>query len=286
MRISLCLLVIMLFCGTPVHSEDYDFTIPEAEKSPFEFGGRFETRYIYHRLDQDSARYKLNYFRDNPGEDTHEWHGITELSASYQAGMARVFLLTHHEYAATYETDEWAHDIYEGYVSLTPTAHLTLDIGKKRVLWGKGYAWNPAGFLNPPKDPDDQALNQEGRTLAGLDLIKSFSGSNFSNMGLTAMVLPVIEDWANETLGHEGDWNTAIKLYLLWYDTDLDFIYFDGPDHPHSFGLDFAKNLAENFEIHGEISFRKDVPQTVIDASGNTLKKMRISSVIFWEHVI
>ncbi len=262
--------MILLLAGATGYAGEYDFTIPEAVKKPYEFGGRLESRYIYHLLDQDAARYKLNYYQDNPGVDTHEWRGIVELSGSYRIGFAQANLLTHHEYAATYRSDEWTNDIYEGYVSLTPTAHLTLDAGKKRVLWGKGYAWNPAGFLNRPKDPDDPALNLEGRTLLGLDLIKSFGDGHLSNIGLTVLLLPVIGDWTNEELGEDGDVNTALKLYLLWYDTDLDFIYFDGPEQPRSFGFDFAKNLVENFEVHGELAFRQDVPHVVIDATGNT----------------
>jgi hypothetical protein len=270
MRFGICLVAMLIFLGATVKAGEYDFAIPEAEKRPYELGGRLETRYIYHRLDEDAARYKLNYYQDNPGADTHEWRGLLELSGSYRIGFAQANVLTHHEYAATYEEDDWNHDIYEAHISLTPTAHLTLDAGKKRVLWGKGYAWNPAGFLNRPKDPDDPALNLEGRTLLGLDLIKSFAAGHLSNIGLTALLLPVVDDWANEELGEEGDVNAALKLYLLWHNTDLDFIYFNGPDQPRSFGFDFAKNLAENFEVHGELAYQEDVRHLVIDGSGNT----------------
>ncbi|MGV8073807.1 MAG: hypothetical protein AB2L11_04510 [Syntrophobacteraceae bacterium] len=268
MRLGVGLLMMLIFAGATAHAGEYDFTIPEAEKKPYEFGGRLEIRYIYHRLDEDAARYKLNYYEDNPGTDTHERRQLVELFGSYRIGFVQANLLTHHEYTAAYETDDWSNDIYEGYVSLTPTAHLTLDVGKKRVLWGKGYAWNPAGFLNRPKDPDDPALNLEGRTFLGLDLIKSFSGGNLSNIGLTAMLLPIIDDWANEELGEDGGLNTGLKLYLLWYDTDLDFIYFNGPQQPRGLGFDFAKNLAENFEIHGELAFQEDVPHIVINSAG------------------
>ena len=275
MRIRRSILILMAFfsfgfVSAPSGAGEYDFDIPEAEKKPWEAGGRLETRYLYHRLDEDSARYRLNYYQDPPGADSHEWRGLAELSGSCRIGFAQANLLTHHEYAATDQADDWTHDIYEGYVSLTPTARLTLDAGKRRILWGKGYAWNPVGFLNRPKDPDDPALNLEGRVLLGLDLIKSFPAGHLTNIGLTALLLPVIDDWANEELGDEGDLNFAIKLYLLWRDTDLDFICFDGPDQPLGLGFDFSKNLAENFEVHGELAFRDDVPRVVIDPSGDT----------------
>ena len=270
MHLSICLLALLVLFADPAGAEQYDFAIPEAERKPYEFGGRLETRYIYHRLDEDSARYRLNYYRNGPGSDTHEWRGLVELSGSYRLGILQANLLTHHEFAHTYEADDWDNDIYEGFVSLTPTPHLTMDAGKKRILWGKGYAWNPAGFLNRPKDPDDPALNLEGRTLLGLDIIKSFSAGHLANIGLTALLLPVIDDWANTELGEKGDLNIALKLYLLWHDTDFDFIYFNGPDQPRSFGFDFAKNLAENIEVHGELAYRQDAPRVVIDAAGTT----------------
>ncbi len=265
-----CLLIILILSAGTVSAGEYDFDIPEAQKKPYAFGGRLESRYIYHRLDEDSARNRLNTYQDNPGADTHEWQALMELSGSYRLGILQANLLTHHAFVDTYEEDKWTHDIYEGYVSLMPTAHLTLDAGKKRILWGKGYAWNPAGFLNRPKDPDDPALNLEGRVLLGIDLIKSFTTGSLTNIGLTAMMLPVIDEWANKDLGEENDLNVALKLYMLWHDTDLDFIYFDGPDQPRSLGFDFAKNLAENFEVHGELAHRKDAAHIILDADGTT----------------
>jgi hypothetical protein len=145
---------------------------------------------------------------------------------------------------------------------------VTLDAGKKPVMWGTGYAWNPAGFLNRPKDPDDPSLNLEGRTLAGIDIIQSFTDGSVNNIGVTALVLPVKKDLFNTDFGQDGDVNTALKLYLLWHDTDIDFIFFNCPDHPLSLGMDFAKNLAENVAVHGELAFQKGAPVTEITSDG------------------
>ena len=273
MRLGACLGMVLIFFCTRVGAGEYDFTIPEAEKKPYELGGRLEFRSIYHWLDEDSARYRLIYSQDDPGANTHEWRTLAELSGSYRQGIFQANLLAHFEYVDSYQEEEWDNKIYEGYVSLAPSPQFTLDAGKKLVLWGKGYAWNPAGFINRLKDPDDPALNLEGRPLLGLDLIKSYTAGHLANIGLTGLLLPVIDDWGNEDLGEEGDLYAALKLYLLWYDTDFDFIYFDGPDQPQSFGFDFAKNLAENFEVHGELAYRLDALHVVIDAEGNTRQR-------------
>lgn len=272
MRNWLFLAALLLLRAETAKAGDYDFTIPEAEQKPFNFSGRLEGRYVLHLLDEDSTRYKLNYSQEEPGSTTDELHTTLELAGSYRQGNVQATLLSHHEYSDTYEESDSTNKLYEGYLSLTPSANLTVDAGKKLVLWGKGYAWNPVGFFNPAKDPDDPALNLEGQTQLGIDVIKSFAGGRLTNIGLTAMVLPVIDNWANPDMGDEGDINTAAKLYLLWRDTDLDFIYFDGPEQPASIGFDVARNLADNFEIHGELALQHDVTHIVLDQTGNTRK--------------
>lgn len=249
---------------------EYDLNIPEAEKRPYELGGRVEMRYIQHRLNSDSALYKLNFYNKQPGAYVDEWRPLAELRGNYRQGILQVHFLTHHEYDLTYRGGEWVNKVYEAYASLKPTVNLTLEGGKKAFSWGKGYAWNPAGFVNRPKDPDDPELNLEGYSFLGAEYIKSFTGSALSNLAFTALVLPVMDDWENTELGQSGDINYALKLYLLWYNTDLDFIYFGGPQQADSYGFDFAKNLLENFEVHGEVGLRRAVTRTVLNSAGQT----------------
>ncbi len=247
---------------------EYDFSIPEAEKKPYSLGGRLELRAIDHRLDEEAARTHLSYYRDDPGSSTREYHPAAELNAAYTSGLVQAKLLTHHEFSMNEAGDEWINEVYEGYLSLTPSANVTLEAGKKVILWGKGYAWNPVGFVNRPKDPDDPGLSQEGYVQVGLDLIKSLTGGALNNVGLTALALPVVGDWANPDLGEPGDVNAAVKLYLLWHDTDIDLIVFGGAEQPQGYGLDFSRNLAENFELHGELAWQHGVRRTTLDEKG------------------
>ena len=46
----------------------------------------------------------------------------------------------------------------------------------------------------------------------------------------------------------------AGKLYLLYRDTDIDLLFFTGNSRSTRFGIDIAKNLASNFEIHAELA--------------------------------
>jgi hypothetical protein len=252
MRLLYFFLALTLFLSDVSGAGEYDFDIPEANPSPYKIGGRVEARWLYHRFDENSASYKRISYEHDPGSAAKEWRALMELAGSWKKGVFQAALLTHHDYTGAVDKEGWFHKIYAGYLSIAPNAHLTLDAGKKLALWGKGYAWNPAGFINPLKDPDDPALNLEGRTLVAVDMIKSFASGHLTNMGLTVLALPVIEDWVNTDMGENGDIYFGLKLYFLLNDTDVDIIYFNGTDHPRCLGLDFARNLSENIEVHGE----------------------------------
>ena len=267
------IIILLLLCFAAVRAAgagEYDFDIPEAEKSNFEFGGKVEFRFIYHQLDDDSIPYKLK-FPSGEQKNYTEWRPYLELSADYNFDVAQVFLTVHNEYQKDDWDEEWLTRVYEGYVAFRPTTWLTIDVGKKNYIWGKGYAWNPAGFINRPKDPDDPELNLEGYTAVSVDFIKSFSEGPLQTLAFTPVVLPVFE-WENDDLGKQGEVNYAFKLYLLISDVDLDFIYAGGPSQPDSMGMDFSANLMENLEVHGEWALRLDVDKTVVDADGDKIR--------------
>ncbi|MEW6264038.1 MAG: hypothetical protein AB1641_13260 [Thermodesulfobacteriota bacterium] len=261
------LVFIAAICSAlPTLASEYTLNIPEAEKKDWELGGRLEFRYVNHGLNTDSALNKLR-FPGNDKTNTDEYRPLVELSGGYHFKDLYFKLLTRHEYLKTYQGEEWSNEIYEGYLSYKPNPGFTLDVGKRSYLWGKGYAWNPAGFINRPKDPDDPELNLEGYTSLGFDLIKSFSGGAVQTVALTPVIIPVF-DWDNKEMGESGDINYALKLYLLIKDVDIDLIYFGGPNQPVSLGADFSFNVNENFEVHGEMGLRLDADKKIMDSDG------------------
>ena len=149
--VRLIALLLLIVCAGQAGAAETDFTIPEAETKPYELGGRLEFRYIYHLLDEDSTRYKVNYYADPPGSSTQEWKGVAELFGAYRRGIFQAKLLTHHEYSNTYEDQTWTNSVYEAYITATPTANLVLEAGKRTILWGTGYAWNPSGSSTAPR---------------------------------------------------------------------------------------------------------------------------------------
>jgi hypothetical protein len=84
---------------------------------------------------------------------------------------------------------------------------------------------------------------------------------------LTVVALPVWDD-VNDDFGEANNVNLAAKLYFLYKDTDIDLIMYTGNSRSRRYGLDFSKNLATNFEIHGELSYTPDQRSILLDSDG------------------
>jgi len=55
---------------------------------------------------------------------------------------------------------------------------------------------------------------------------------------------------------------------MLFYDTDIDFLFLTGQSKTNRFGFDFSRNLTTNLEVHGEFAFITNQKKTVIDSAG------------------
>ena len=247
---SILLFAVATLAAAAGHAEDYGFDVSEFEKKSFELGGYAEAKAEYLALEEDSAGYAINFFDDDPGEDTDRYTATLELNGTYRRDPVRFDFLAHAEGVDDFRDTEAEARLYEGLLTWRPATGLAAELGKKAVKWGKGYAWNPVAFLERPKDPNDPDLSREGFVIAGADLIKSFAGP-LKTVAFTPLVLPVSSS-LNDDFGQPNHRNPAAKLYLLYRDTDIDFLYLDEGSRSRRFGFDFARNLATNLEIHGE----------------------------------
>ena len=64
------------------------------------------------------------------------------------------------------ETD-WV--VRQGYAQYWWGEKVGLRVGKQRIAWGSGFAWNPTNRLEPPKNALNTTLEQEGALAARLD---------------------------------------------------------------------------------------------------------------------
>lgn len=263
---GLCALFLLLGPAPAWSAEDYSFDLSEIEKKPFHFGGYAEFSPEISSADQDAALYRLKYYNHDQADLADAYAFKLQLEGSYEKGIARLF--TRININAGYASDEWSDEanVYEGYLSLKPSSSLVLDAGKKTLRWGKGYAWNPVAFLDRPKNPDDPELSLEGFVVASADYTRSFSGP-LQTLSFTPVVIPVY-DSLNDDFGRVDHLNVAGKVYLLFYDTDIDFIVLDGASKTNRYGADFSRNITPSFEVHGEAAWIDAYQKRVIDSLG------------------
>ena len=246
--------------------EDYTFDLSKIEKKPFHFGGYLELRPVLSGLDTDSKLYKLNLYDLEDGKTITEYNFNVLLDASYEKGIFKANIRTNTDISKSFSG--WSHKttLYEAFLSVKPSLSFHFDVGKKRMKWGKGYAWNPVGFIDRPKNPFDPDLALEGYVVLSMEVIKSFKGK-LKTIAFTPILLPVY-DHINSTFGKRNRLNIGGKIYLLLYDTDIDFMFLSGGSLPARYGMDFSRNISSNFEIHGEFAYIPEYNKKVIQEDG------------------
>ena len=269
MRLVAVLISMFILSPILVYGEDkYTFDVSETEKKPYHFGGYVEAKPVLFGLDKDSALYKLKFYNRNEGKTLEEYNFKIQLEGSYETDISRFYFKTNTDYKHSYLGDDEKSDFYEGYLTIKPSPSWKMDAGKKTFKWGKGYAWNPVAFVDRPKNPDDPDLNLEGFVVASADYIRSFSGP-LKTLSVTPVLVPVSEH-VNDDFGKSTHLNTAGKVYLLLYDTDIDFVFLTGASRPSRMGMDFSRNITTNLEVHGEFARINDFTQSYIAADGSS----------------
>ena len=263
-----CLFFFIFFFNPAVllADDEFSFDLKEFEKKTFEWGGNIELKWEHMDINSGSVFSRLN-LPDVSLADFDRFQSSLQIDGHYNRGMTSFDWL----FKATAQQDDlgWTDmvDLYEAYGTIKPLPILTAAIGKKSYKWGKGYAWNPVGFLNRTKDPNNPEEALEGYITTEVDLVKSFTGP-LQTAALTTVVLPVWDD-VNDEYGEVNHINLAAKLYFLYRDTDIDFIYFNGDSRSDRYGVDFSRNITTNFEVHGELAYIPDHKKSVLLQDGS-----------------
>jgi hypothetical protein len=260
-------------------AETYTFDAAQFEKKPFEVGGSLELKYDHFDFNRDSIFYRLNFATPPQRANLDRSTATVRLNGKARSGDWLLTARTYSELARDQLETNRTHRFDELFASWKPADGFTLDAGKTVMKWGKGYAWNPVGFVERPKDPTDPELAREGFTVLAADLVKSFEGGPLKTIAFTPLVLPVTSE-VNNDYGAHGHVNGAAKLYLLYRDTDIDFYYLNRGSRSRRFGMDFSRNVTSNLEIHGEWARIDEQSFALADALGNT--RRRTEAVTSW----
>jgi hypothetical protein len=138
-----------------------------------EIGGNIDVNYSLLLNSADSALSQLTNGGQNAPAVSASYPLDLYLSGDYQAGALGVHLKTHTDYSA----DSTFHfTLNEAYGSVQISDNALLRLGKTIYAWGKGYAFNPVGFLNPVKDPENPDYLGEGVVSGNFECIRARSG--------------------------------------------------------------------------------------------------------------
>jgi hypothetical protein len=262
-----CIIMLLFFLVSPALAQDeYSFDLSETETTPYSIGGYIEFMPRVFWPDHDSAFYRLNFYNCPERDILDEYNGKLSVNGKYRKGITDIHMranINHTESDIESGTDI---TVDEGYCSVKSSSSLSINLGKKTLKWGKGYAWNPVAFIDRPKNPDDPDLAREGYIVMTADYIKTFQGP-LQTISVTPVIIPVY-DHINSDYGMKDHTNYAGKIYFLLYDTDIDIMFLKGNSRPSRAGIDFSRNITSNFEVHGEFAYIDDATKKTIDSAG------------------
>lgn len=261
MRKFIIILIFIIFAATLlIGDEEYSFDLSSVKKKSIEYNGYIEFRPVLSVLNKDSRSYFLNFYNIEEGSTINEYNFNLLLNLNYEKGIFRVVTTSNLLLANTFEGWESKISFYESYISIKPSNSLIFNLGKVRLKWGKGYAWNPVAFVDRPKNPNDPELAMEGFTVFTFEYIKSFSGV-LKTLSISPLILPVNES-INSEFGDQSQFIFGGKIYLLLNNTDIDFMILSGKYFADRFGIDFSRNITSNVEVHGEVAYIPDLKQS------------------------
>ena len=268
------ILLLLLLNVQPVQSQDkgpidlseIEKEVEQAAAKPYHLGGFLEFQPIFFGIDRGAAFSQLNFDLKRSGNTFMQYNLGLRLEGSYKKDIFSVFFQT--DTLVQNQLQGWQEEtkLLQGLIGLRPSPNFSLEAGNKVFRWGKGYAWSPVAFIDRQKDPEDPEELRQGFTIFTADWNQSFAGP-LKNAALSAVGVPVYEH-VNTQFGQLNHMNFASKLYLLLYDTDIDFMVSTGSSRTTRYGFDFSRNITTNLEIHGELARINNFNLNTINAQG------------------
>lgn len=252
---NIFLAVLFTFAFTSAFAQDYDFDIPEEEEAKIEFNGNLDAKWGLLETQKSSPFFGLQFYDVAEKDDYLSQYRLDfYLDGVYRHKQVGFFMKTFYQYAREASI---LPSFFELYGSLNLSPRWSMSIGKRRFNWGKGYAFNPVGYVNAEKDPENPDLALVGKTSVYISYNRSFTSNLLQNFSFGAILLPP-EAEINEKFASADKIGAAFKLYFLLKNIDIDIMAAFKNNEPQRLGVDFSTNLRENLEIHTEFSYAHD----------------------------
>lgn len=256
----------LLLLATRLQAEEFNFDLASYEKKSYQLTGFVEANLDHQVIANDSYASRLLFLNSTIPDTVTEKSAALEVTGDIKHNHLHAWATYHAETYSSELASDQDGTFYEALLAYQPDPGVTLELGKKAIKWGKGYAWNPVGFVERPKNPDDPELAREGYVVASADLIKSYTGA-LKTLAFTPVYLPV-RNSVNADYGLPDHDNVAFKLYALYHDIDLDLMYLSEGSRSYRYGFDFSKNIDTNVEIHGEWAYLDAISQQLVSTTG------------------
>ncbi len=254
--------LLLLLLSTLLLADEYDFdmgAIESMEPKSYEYNGYLRADDRFQRLNTDSPLY-IQSGDDRRYQNYVELQGLFEFAYFYEMFTFKASMMATYNYVDEY-LSEGDFPVNELYVDAKITENHALLVGKESLKWGKGYYFNPVAFFDRPRDPQQPTLVREGFSILKYSYNKSFEGA-LKNVALDLLYLyadeKINEDFYRVATDAQVSNNIGARLYMLFFDTDIDIIYDYSDVAKDKVGLDFSTNIQTNFEIHGEFAKELD----------------------------
>ncbi|MCK4578050.1 MAG: hypothetical protein KAU50_04625 [Candidatus Marinimicrobia bacterium] len=232
-----------------VTAQDYTFDIPDLNTSSgLSLSGHLDGRIKGLGLNSDSPLRLVQMSDAGSGNIQSQWLSELYLDGDYQTDKIALHIGTYSRYE-TPTTSTFS--VFELYNRFSLGQRFNLAFGKQTSNWGKGYAYNPAGFINPPKDPENPELAREGQMLLKLGYVQSFSRPAFQTVDMELVLLPPTT-LLNDRYVDPAEIAIASKFYVLSMDTDLELYQYFHHSGDQRLGVGFSRNIGPSIEVHGE----------------------------------
>lgn len=110
-----------------------------------------------------------------------------------------------------------------------------LRVGRQKISWGSGFAWNPTNYLGAPKNRSDLAAENPGVDVVNYEIYQG-------GFSWTIAVTPQ----------STGEWGRAAKVSRRIGDGDFSFSLFQ-QGNKNALGIDYATSLG-NLTVYSELA--------------------------------
>jgi len=250
-RLSLAILVV---AAGPVIADDYEIGFED-----------FLYRSKATLLNRD------NVFGLDPTENLFRFTGTGRKALGRFAVKASAFVERQ-----TGVTDETTLTFRQAFAEYKTDDGFLLRVGKQKIAWGSGLAWNPTARLEPPKSPANPGTEQPGIDAVRMDI---------SPAGWASITLVAGRAQSNLTdlpgsLSRPSDpqWAGAVRARLLVRDTDLAVTYLGAKDRSGLVGLDLGRTWGP-VALHAESALYRG---SEIDRGRRDETFLRIAAGALW----